>query len=341
MKKKKRFVSANEFSKWINNDFLKENSSYSWIKQVSSKSVKQSIYNAEKAYKRFFKKQAKFPKFKKKTNTNVKMYLPKNNKTDWTIERHRIKIPTLSWVRLKEFGYIPNDSIVKSGTVSKQADRYFISVLCDLSDEKIKDNNNSQGIGIDLGIKKLAICSDKSIYKNINKTKKIKKIEKKLKREQKSLSRKLLKKNKEVKTANIKKNKIRVQKIHMKLSNIRTEYVRWVVNSIIKANNLQFIAIEDLNIKGMLKNRHLSKAIQKQNFYYFKLFLIQQCKKHNIEVRMINRWYPSSKLCNNCGQIKENLKLSDRIYKCDCGYTEDRDLNASYNIRDCEDYKIV
>ena len=275
----KNFMSANSFSKWLNNKFIPSNPTYSWIKSVSSKAVKQSICNAETSFKRFFKGQSKFPRYKKKSDTNVKMYLPKNNKTDWTLERHKIKIPTLGFVRLKEFGYIPLKSIIKSGTVSKVADRYFVSVLVEKEINTKKYTKYQDGIGIDLGIKDFAICSNNKKFKNINKTSKIKKLEKKLRREQRALSRKFEnnKKNKEVKsvniTANINKNKLRLRKLHMRLKNIRIEYVRFVVNSIVKANNLpEFISIEDLNVKGMMKNRHLSKAIQQQNFYYFRLF---------------------------------------------------------------------
>ena len=342
----KKFMSANIFSKWLNNEFIPNNPSYQWIKQGSSKSIKQSINNAEKAFKDFFKGIRKFPRYKKKSDTNVKMYLPKNNKTDWTIERHRVKIPTLGFVRLKEYGYIPLNSKVTSGTVSKQADKYFVSILVEDIDIAYSNKNiKTEGIGIDLGIKDLAICSNGNIFKNINKTSKVKKLEKKLKREQRALSRKLEnKKHKKgganEKSVNIKKNIIRVQKIHLKLSNIRQEYIKYIVNSLVKLNP-QFISIEDLAIKNMMKNRHLSKAIQKQLFYYFRLFLIQQSKKHNIEVRIIDRFYPSSKLCNCCGQIKSDLKLSNRIYNCDCGNVIDRDLQASINIRECKTYKIA
>ncbi len=339
-----KFMSANEFSKWLNNDFIPNNKSYLWIKQASSKAVKQSIYNAETAFKRFFKKESKFPKYKKKGNMNVKMYLPKNSKTEWTIERHRIKIPTLKFVRLKEFGYIPNNSIVRSGTVSKRANKYFVSVLCQINDSENNVLPKNKGIGIDLGIKDLAICSNMQTFKNINKTNKVKWLEKSLKRKQRSLSRKLLNKKRKgqvnKKSANIRKNIIRIQRINLRLTNIRTEYIRFVINSMVKTSP-KFIAIENLNVKGMMKNRHLSKAIQKQSFYYFRLFLIQQCKKHNIEVRIINRFYPSSKLCSCCGQVKSDLKLSDRIYKCDCGNVIDRDFQASINIRDCKDYVIL
>lgn len=342
----KKFMSANIFSKWLNNEFIPNNPSYQWIKQGSSKSIKQSINNAEKAFKDFFKGIRKFPRYKKKSDTNVKMYLPKNNKTDWTIERHRVKIPTLGFVRLKEYGYIPLNSKVTSGTVSKQADKYFVSILVEDIDIAYSNKNiKTEGIGIDLGIKDLAICSNGNIFKNINKTSKVKKLEKKLKKEQKALSRKLEnKKHKKgganEKSVNIKKNIIRVQKIHLKLSNIRQEYIKYIVNSLVKLNP-QFISIEDLAVKNMMKNRHLSKAIQKQLFYYFRLFLIQQSKKHNIEVRIIDRFYPSSKLCNCCGQIKSDLKLSDRIYNCDCGNVIYRDLQASINIRECKTYKIA
>lgn len=346
----KKFMSANDFSKWLNNEFIPNNPTYSWIKIVSSKAVKQSIYNAETSFKRFFKGQSKFPKYKKKSNTDVKMYLPKNNNTDWTIERHRVKIPTLGFIRLKEFGYIPINSKVKSGTVSKIADRYFVSILVEEDVNYIEYNKIQEGIGVDLGIKEFMVCSNNKNYKNINKTNKIKKLEKKLKREQRAFSRKL-ENNKNKKkggensannSANIYKNKLRLQKLHMRLKNIRQEYVKFVVNSIVKANNLpEFVSIEDLNVKGMMKNRHLSKAIQKQNFYYFRLFLIQQCKKYNVEVRIIDRFYPSSKLCSCCGQIKTDLKLSDRIYKCDCGNIIDRDYQASLNIKECKIYKIA
>ena len=336
----KSFISAFSFSKWVNNEFIPNNPTYSWVKEVSSKAIKQSICNAETSFKKFFNRQTKFPRYKKKTDS-VWIYLPKNNPTDCTIERHRVKIPTLGFVRLKEFGYIPLNSKVSSMTVTKQAHKYFVSVLCEVDDIAHVNNEYSEGIGVDLGIKDFAISSTNTTYKNINKTNKIKKLEKKLKREQRAFSRKLLKnKNKKGKDSNLKKNKLRVQKLHMQLSNTRKEYVRFVVNSLVK-NSPQFVAIEDLNVKGMMKNRHLSKAISQSNFYYFRVFLIQQCKKKGIEVRIIDRFYPSSKLCNCCGSIKKDLKLSDRIYKCDCGYVEDRDLNASFNIRDCEKYKVA
>jgi len=345
--KEKRFVSGIEFSKWLNNEFIPNNPEYSWIKEVSSKSVKQSIMNADRAFRNFFKGKSKFPKFKKKNKSDVKMYFVKtDSKSIIHCERHRIKIPTLGWVQLKEKGYIPTNKMIKSGSVSCKAGRYYVSVLVD-EEEQNKEQLNDFGIGIDLGIKDLAIVSNGSTYKNINKTGKIKKLEKKLKREQRKLSRKyesLKQKNKNKKEVatrqNIHKQTLKVQKIHHTLDNIRTDYINKVVNDLVKIKP-NYITIEDLNVKGMMKNRHLSKAISQQKFYEFRIKLENKCKQLGIELRIVDRFYPSSKLCHECGCVKSDLKLSDRIYICDCGYTEDRDYNASLNLRDAKIYKIA
>ena len=188
-KREGKFVSGMDFSKWLNNEYIPNNQEMNWIKEVSSKATKQAIMNGDKAFRDFFKKSKGFPKFKKKKNQDVKAYFPKNNKTDWTLERHRVKIPTLGWIRLKEFGYIPINSIVKSGTVSQKADRYYVSILVE-EDYKEVSKSINEGVGIDLGIKDFAICSDGNKFKNINKTYNVKKLEKKLKREQRRLSRK-------------------------------------------------------------------------------------------------------------------------------------------------------
>ena len=347
----KRFVSGMDFSKWLNNEFLSNNSEFSWIKDVSSKSVKQSIMNAEKAFKNFFKGKSKFPKFKKKNKSDVKMYFVKTDaKTIISCERHRIKIPTLGWVQLKEKGYIPTNPdthIIKSGAISCKAGKYYVSVLVE-QEETIKPQLNDFGIGIDLGIKDFAICSNGKIYKNINKSSQIRKLEKKLKREQRSLSRKYeryKKQNKNLKGVairqNIQKQKLKVQKLYQRLDNIRTDYVNKVISELVKTKPM-WITIEDLNISGMMKNRHLSKAIAQQKFFEFRTKLLAKCKEYGIELRVVDRFYPSSKTCHNCGCVKPDLKLSDRTYHCDeCGYTEDRDFNASLNLRDCPTYKIA
>uniref|UniRef100_UPI00311A9664 RNA-guided endonuclease InsQ/TnpB family protein n=1 Tax=Clostridium perfringens TaxID=1502 RepID=UPI00311A9664 len=342
-----KFVSGMDFSKWLNNEYIPNNQEMKWIKEVSSKATKQAIMNGDKSFRDFFKKAKGFPKFKKKKNQDVKAYFPKNNKTDWTIERHRVKIPTLGWIRLKEFGYIPVNSIVKSGTVSQKADRYYVSILVEETDIKISNPNNA-GVGIDLGIKEFAVCSDGIKFKNINKTSTVKKVEKKLKREQRKLSRKyesLKIRNKNIKEGratrqNIQKQIIKVQKLHQRLTNIRTDYINKIVSSIIKQKP-SYITIEDLNVKGMMKNKHLSKAITSQKFFEFKTKLTVKCKENHIELRIVDRFYPSSKTCSQCGKVKKDLKLSDRIYKCDCGFTIDRDLNSSINLKNAKEYKIA
>ncbi|MBI5995026.1 transposase [Clostridium perfringens] len=351
-----KFISGMDFSKWLNKEYIPNNQDKKWIKEVSSKATKQAIMNGDKAFRDFFKGAKGFPRFKKKKNQDVKAYFPKNNKTDWTIERHRVKIPTLGWVRLKEFGYIQTNSIVKSGTVSQKADRYYVSILVEERDIKTSNSNigikiantNNEGLGIDLGIKEFAVCSDGIKFKNINKTSTVKKVEKKLKREQRKLSRKyesLKIRNKKEKggnatSQNIQKQVVKVQKLHQRLRNIRTDYINKIVSSIIKQKP-SYITIEDLNVKGMMKNKHLSKAIASQKFFEFKTKLTVKCKENHIELRIVDRFYPSSKTCSSCGKVKKDLKLSDRIYKCDCGFTIDRDLNASINLKNAKEYKIA
>ena len=344
-KQEKRFVSGMDFSKWLNNVFLPSNPEFSWVKSVSSKSVKQVIMNGEKAFKRFFKGDSKFPKFKKKKNQNVKCYFPKNNETDWVVQRHRVKIPTLGFIQLKEKGYIPTNGIIKSGTVSQKAGRYFVSVLVEVPEIENTNTNYTEGIGIDLGVKNLAVVSTGKTYKNINKSSKVKTLEKKLKREQRRLSKKYEKKKKRGEksatySANIAKQVKKVQAIHMKLANIRKDYTNKVVNEIVK-NKPSHATIEDLNVSGMMKNRHLSKAIVQQNFYYFRTKLQYKCKINGIELRVVDRFYPSSKTCSCCGFIKKDLKLSDRVYNCDCGLNMDRDLNASINLANAKIYKVA
>ena len=345
--KKQAFMSANDFDKYINHE-VKTLEEYIWINSCGSKARKKAICNAETAYNRFFNGQSKFPRFKKKKNQDVKIYFPKNNKSDWKIERHKLMIPSLKNVRLKEFGYLPVGAKVISGTVSKKADRYYVSVLIE-DEEKYKVNSN-EGIGIDLGLKDFATMSNGITKKNINKTKRVKKVEKELKREQRRLSTKyesLKIRNKNIKKEggnatrqNIQKQIVKVQKLHQTLSNIIENYLNQSANEVIKQKP-SFITIEDLNVRGMMKNKHLSKAISKQGLNMFRVKLTNKCKEYGIELRIVDRFYPSSKLCHECGSIKKDLKLSDRIYICECGYKEDRDLNASLNLRDAKIYKIA
>ena len=342
--KGEKFMSGKSFSVWLNNEYLPQNPDKLWIKEVSSKSVKHSIENGCIAFTRFFKHQSAFPNFKKKGKSDVKMYFVKNNPKDCRCERHRINIPSLGWVRIKEKGYIPTTKdgyVIKSGTVSMKADRYYVSVLVEILNNKIANNSNA-GIGIDLGLKDFAIVSNGKTYKNINKSAKLKKLEKQLIREQRSLSRKYenLKEGESTQRANIQKQKLKVQKVHHKIDDIRTDYINKTIAEMVKTKP-SYITIEDLNVSGMMKNKHLSKAVASQKFYEFRTKLQAKCKENGIELRVVDRWYPSSKTCHCCGAIKKDLKLSDRIFQCDCGYIEDRDFNAALNLRDATTYEVA
>ena len=340
-----KFVSANDFSKYLNNIYLPNNPDKRWIKDVSSKSVKQAMTYGEKAFKRFFKGLSSFPIFKKKGRNELGAYFVKNNKKDFEFYRHKIKIPTLKFVRVKEYGYIPKNTNIKSGTITKIANRYFLSLIIEVKDIVKTENTSTKGLGIDLGIKDTAICSDGKIFKNINKTIKVKKLKKKLKREQRKMSRSIeYSKSKKIKLQELKnfnKKKLKVQKIFYRLNCIRDDYNNKMVNEITRAK-LKYITIEDLKVSNMIKNKHLSKAIQEQNFYSIRTKLINKCKERNIELRLVDTFYPSSKICSCCGNIKKDLKLNDRNYKCyNCGIEMDRDYNASINLEKANIYKII
>ena len=340
-----KFVSANDFSKYINNVYLPNNPDKKWIKDVSSKSVKQAMIYGEKAFKNFFKGLSAFPVFKKKAKNDLGAYFVKNNKTDFEFYRHKIKIPTLKFVRVKEYGYIPKNAIIKSGTITKIADRYFLSLVMEVDDIVKTENKNIKGLGVDLGIKDTAICSNGMVFKNINKTKKVKKIKKKLKREQRKMSRSAeYSKSKKIKLKeckNFNKKKLKVQKLFYRLNCIRDDYNNKIVDEITRTK-LKYITIEDLKVSNMMKNKHLSKAIQEQNFYAIRTKLVNKCKEKNIELRLVDTFYPSSKTCSCCGEIKKDLKLNDRIYKCsNCGLEIDRDYNASINLEKAKIYKVI
>ena len=346
----KHFVSANDFDKYVNHKLKIE---LPWINECGSKARKKALVNAETAFKKFFDGLAGFPRFKKKSNQDVKLYFPKNNKGDWTIWRHKLMIPTLKQVRLKEFGYLPVGAIVTSGTVSYVAGRFYVSVVVDI-DEKSKYNKDLEasyhtattGMGIDLGIKKLAIVSNGKTFNNINKSSKVKRLEKRLRREQRCLSRKYESKKKKggktvTASANIEKQKLKVQKLHQRIKHIREDYENKVIHEIVKQKP-RFITVEDLNVKGMMKNKHLAQAVATQRFNNLLVKLKRKAEIIGIEFRVVDIFYPSSKTCHCCGHIHKDLKLKDRVYVCPkCGYTEDRDFNASLNLRDAKKYRLA
>ena len=342
-----KFISDYELRKEFTK--LKQQEEYKWLYNISNNVTKQAIKDCCIAYKNFFTGKSKFPKFKSKKHDRPSFYVD-NVKIKFTNTHVKLEnIATskkkskqkLNWVRLCEKNKIPTNTKYINPHIVYDGEYWYICVGIEVEDKIIKNTND--GIGIDLGLKDLAICSDRNTYKNINKTHKIKKLEKRKRRLQRSISRKYLNNKKGEsynKTCNIIKSEKKLLKLNHRLTNIRSDYINKSTAEIINKKPM-FITIEDLNITGMMKNKHLSKAIQQQKLYEFRRQLEYKCKWNGIELRIVDRYYPSSKLCHNCGSIKKDLKLKDRIYKCECGYVEDRDYNATLNLRDSKIYKIA
>ena len=239
----------------------------------------------------------------------------------------------MNWVRLAEHGRIPTNAKYMNPRISFDGLNWWISVCVEFPD--CRETLNDDGVGIDLGIKDLAVCSDGTKYKNINKSQKVKKSEKQKRRLQRSISRSYEKNKKGesyCKTNNvIKKEKLLLKRNH-RLTNIRKNYLNQTISEIVNRKP-RFICIEDLNVSGMMKNRHLSKAVQAQGFFWFRKQLEYKCSDKGIQLIVADRFYPSSKLCSCCGNIKKDLKLSDRVYRCACGNMIDRDFQASINLK--------
>lgn len=319
-----KFISDNDLRKEITE--LKK-SELSWLKEVSNNVAKQAVKDACNAYKRFFKGLSDKPKFKSRKKSKKSFY----NDTDKLKVKHKeVLIEKVGWVKTNE--QIPIGVKYTNPRVSYDNKYWYISV--GIEQEETHEELTNVSLGIDLGIKDLAVCSDTKVYKNINKSHVVRKIEKRLRRLQRQVSRKYEenKNGKEyVKTKNILKLEEKIQQTHRKLANIRNNYLHQTTTSIVKTKPYR-IVIEDLNVKGMMKNKHLSDAVRKQGFYEFRRQLEYKCQSKGIALVVADRFYPSSKKCSCCGSIKKDLKLSDRVYKCTCGLVMDRDLNASINL---------
>ena len=319
---------------------LKKQEEYKWLNEVSNTTMVESIRNLDKAFKTFFKTKIGYPKFKSKRNSKQSFYVRHNNL--YFLEE-KCNIEKIGKVKYKTNYKIPQGrNVIKFSNpyCSYDGKYWYLSFGMEV-EENQTTLNKDLSIGIDLGVKDLAICSNGMIFKNINKTKKVKRINKKLKRLQRKVSRKYeLNKqgNKYIKTKNIIKLEKQIKIIHRKLSNIRHNYIHQTTSTLIKERPYR-IVMEDLNVKGMMKNKHLSKAIAEQGFYEFKRQMEYKCNFNGIEFVQVDRFYPSSKTCSCCGNIKKDLKLKDRVYKWNnCGLEIDRDYNASLNLMN---YKLV
>ena len=339
-KQRGEFLSDNELRKEFTQ--LKKLPEYKWLNEVSNDVTKQAIKDACNAYKRFFKGQCKYPKFKSKRRSTPSFYQDNINNIQFSdthvkvgkfsMSRKRNK-QKLNWIKLCEKGRIPTNCKYTNPRFTYDGLYWYVSVGIEVDDNTTLPSN--EGVGIDLGIKDLAICSDGNTYKNINKTQKLKKLEKRKRRLQRSISRRYEKNKKGVsycKTSNIIKREKELLKLVKRLTNIRQNYLHQTTSEIVKRKP-SFICMEDLNVSGMMKNKHLSEAVQQQKFYEFRRQIKYKSEWNNIAVIIADRFFPSSKLCICCGNIKKDLKLSDRIYKCECGNVMDRDFQASLNLK--------
>ena len=337
-----QFLSDNDLRKEFTQ--LKKLQEFKWLNEISNNVTKQAIKDACSAYKNFFKGQSKFPKFKSKKQStpsfyqdNVQIKFTENHvKVEKISMSKKPNKQKLNWIKLCEKEKIPTDCKYMNPRFTYDGLHWFVSVSIEVDDNT--DNTillSNEGIGIDLGIKNLAVCSDENTYKNINKTQRVKKLEKRKRRLQRSVSRKYNKNKKGenyCKTSNIIKREKELLKTSKRLTNIRQNYLHQTTSEIIKRKP-SFICIEDLNVSGMMKNRHLSEAIQQQGLYEFRRQIEYKAKWNNIPVIIADRFFPSSKMCSCCGHIKKDLKLSDRIYKCECGNIINRDFQASLNLQ--------
>ena len=326
-----KFISDNELRKEITQ--LKK-TELVWLNEVSNNVAKQSVKDACDSYKRFFKGLSDKPRFKSRRKSKKSFY---NDNCKLKVKEGKlVNIEKVGWIKTNE--QLPIGVKYSNPRISYDNKYWYLSV--GIEQEEVVEELTDISLGVDLGLKDLAICSDGRVYKNINKSHIVRKIEKKLRRLQRQVSRKYEnnKKGKEyVKTSNIIKLEKQIQQIHRILANIRNNYLHQTTTSIVKTKPYR-VVIEDLNVKGMMKNKHLSDAIRKQGFYEFKRQLEYKCKFRGIELVVVDRFYPSSKTCSQCGEIKKDLKLKDRVYKCSCGLSIDRDLNASINL---SNYKLA
>ena len=331
-----KFISAFDLEKEFGQ--LKKLPEYDWLNRYSSVIPLMAIIDACNAYKNFFRGNSKFPKFKSKNKSNQGFYIhpTKIRFTDTCVKLEKLvdskkrNRQKLNWVRLAEVSRVPTNCKYSNPRVTFDGINFWISISIEIEDNTKMPTN--EGIGIDLGVKDLAICSDGNIYRSINKTKEVKRLEKKKRRLQRKLSKKYVL-NKHEKTKNIVKLEKELLRLNHRLTNIRHNYIHQVTTEIINRKPM-FISLEELNVSGMMKNRHLAKAIQEQSFYSFKVTLSYKATWKNIQIVEVPRFFPSSKTCSVCGTIKSDLKLSDRVFICpECGNKMDRDFNASLNLK--------
>lgn len=317
------------------------NPNFKWLNDYSNNIAKQAVKDACIAYQNFFKGIAEYPKFKSRRKSKPSFYADPckiqftgtHVKLEKLTTSRKANKQKFNLIKLAEPNRIPINAKYYNPRITFDDLNFWISVGIEC--EESEENPTNQGIGIDIGIKDLAVCSDKKVYKNINKTAKVRKLKKKKRRLQRRISKKYSKNKKGecyCKTRNIVKSEKKFLKITHRLTDIRHNYLHQTTSEIV-SRKPKFIVLEDLNVKGMMKNRHLSNAVQKQCFYEFYRQIQYKCNWNHIKFITADRYYPSSKLCSCCGYVKKDLKLSERIYICpECHNVIDRDYQASVNL---------
>ena len=365
--KDKEFTSAYDFSKIINK-LKKEDAKYSWLQGISSKAIQDAILAKEKAYLDFFNHNKGFPKFKSRKRINRESYYFINENHNYYITKNSVVLPKLKRIRITNGNLLPDESTIRSRRVIRHYDKYYALFIYD---DEYNDNKDiikrNIKVGIDLGIKEYAIIYDgtdfchikhfkdlatyKRYYDRIKELQKIisKKVEYNYGRNLNEYLDKYHKEPSEIKknemrgeaynTYNIRKIFKKISKNRVKLANIVDDFIKQLVNYLTARIKPKKINIEDLDVSSMLENdesRRLHGLTQESSFYKFKVHLIKKCKEYGIRIRLVNTFYPSTKLCSKCGKKNKDIELEDRIFTCKkCGMTMDRDENAAINIYNC------
>ena len=326
-KKGNKFLSDSEVRKIITK---RKQNDLAWLYDYNCDIVKQAVKDACRAYKKFFDKKAKKPKFKSAKLTKPSFYVD-----GWRlkIENGYVKIPLCTKIKLYEKDYIPEGLNYQNPRITFDGIDWWLSVGLPIEIEQYELTDEI--IGIDLGLKELATCSNGMVFHNVSKSNEYQKVNKSLKQKQRQISRKY-EMNKQgskfIKTSNINKLERKIQKKRIRLQNIKKDYFHKSSTALVRTKP-KAIVLEDLNVAGMRKNKHLSHSLQETSISTFKQMLISKAESYGIEVVLAGRFYPSSQICSHCGS-RRSIKLSERTYKCPvCGLEIDRDLNASINLK--------
>ena len=342
-----------DFLKWFYSFYLPDPKyGYQYPIKINYDAVRKISQNVDRSLRKYLNAEIRMPRLKDINRGHVSLFFSSLKHRTYTVicERHRIYVPEYGWLKIKEKGYLPTDNNEKriiSGSISSKAGKYYISINVDLKNNIVKDKKKKEfgeAIGIDLGVHRLAVLSDGRFYENVNYSEKIIRIKKHITRLHRSLRRKKCAMSVQGKSykygSNYNKNVLKLSKKYKQLDDIRSDYINKVIDDIISSFPV-YIAIEDLHVLEMVKNRSFARIVSEQTFREFRTKLFKKCLYLGIELRIVNQWFPSSKICHNCGRIKKDLKHSDRVYRCVCGYVADRDYNASLNIRDAKDYYLA